>query len=135
MSQGRQVTRSADRALCRNARVEVVIDELLEESRQLLAHSRESAAQTCEFQHQYEPDYGVIQQRPDSGTVREDDIPLQERALLGRNARLRQEAKPRVDSIRRLIVRGESGRGGMRIADSSHRPRVDLDTNRARIDP
>src|SRR3569833_1366645 len=135
MSQGRQVTRSADRALCWFARVVVVFVVLLEESCQLRAHSRVSAAQTCEFQHQYEPDYGVIQQRPDSGAVREDDIPLQKRALFGRNARLRQEAEPRVDSIRRLIVRGESGRGGMRIADSSHRPRVDLDTNGAPIDP
>src|SRR5262249_9368232 len=99
MSEWRQITRGTYRALRRHAGVEVVIDELLEESSQLLAHSRKPTAQTGELEYQDEPDDRVIEQRSDARAVGENDISLQKGALLGRNTCLRQEAESRVDSI------------------------------------
>ena len=53
---------------------------------------------------------GIIQQRADTGAVREDDVALQERALRGRDARLRQQAKAGVDPVGGRIAGGEAQR-------------------------
>ena len=98
-----------------------------------LAHPREALQQAGELQHQGEPHDGVIEQRPDAGAVREDDVALQERALRGRDARLREQAEAGVDAVGGRIRGRQAQRRGVRLAHRAQGPRVDRHGHRTGV--
>ena len=84
---------------------EAGVDEPLEEAGELGADARETLHQACELEHQREAHDGIIQQRPDAGAVREDDVALQEAALRRRDAGLREQSEAGVDPVGRGLAR------------------------------
>ncbi len=72
-----------------------------------ITDAREALHQACELEHQRQAHDGIVQQRPDAGAVGEDDVALQERALRGRDARLRQQAEAGVDAVGGRLAGGE----------------------------
>ena len=125
MRERRQVPGGPDRTLRRHARVETGVDQPLEEAGELGAHSREALHEARELEHEREAHDGIVEQRPDAGAVREDDVALQERALRGRDARLREQAEAGVDAVGGRVAGGEPRGRRVRLGDGAQRGRID----------
>ncbi len=130
-----EIARGAHRALRRHARHEAGVDQPLEEARQLDARPREALQQARELQHQGEAHHRIVEQRADAAAVREDDVPLQQRALRGRDARLREQPEAGVDAVGGGIGGGEAQGGRVRLTHRGERRRLDADRDRSCVHP
>src|SRR5882762_5891831 len=133
MREWREISAGSDRSLRRHAGREARVDESLEKTYQLRAHPGEALQQARELQHQCEAHDRIVEQRADAGAVRQDDVPLQQSALRGRDARVGEQAEAGVDAVGGRIGRGEPRGDGMGIAHGAERRRVDLYADRAPV--
>src|SRR2546429_6441644 len=99
MRERREIARSADRPLCRDARIEPPVIELEQPLHQQRPHTRVAARQALDLERERETHRRVVEQRPGARGMRQHDVPLQLLELTVGDARLREAAKARVDAV------------------------------------
>ncbi len=135
MRKGRKISRGPDRPLRRDTGMQSGVDEPFEETHQLGADPGKSLQQARQFQHEHQPHHTVVEQGPYAGAVRQQNVPLQQCALRGRDPCLREEAEPCVDAVRGRVIGGELDHRCVRACDGaqcvlvdSHRGRIGIHT-------
>jgi hypothetical protein len=90
-------------------------------NRRAFTDSGEPLQKAGELEHQHQPDDGVIQQRSNTGAVRQDDVLLQKSALGRWNPGLREQTEPGVDSVGGRIAGRELAGRRMGVANRPKR--------------
>ena len=117
VGEGREVPRGAHRALLRDDRQDVGPVEGEERLDDLAAHPGVAAGQAGDLEGDDEADDRRRERLPDPDRVGEDEVPLEELELLGRDVGRGEAAEAGVDAVGRLAAGHDGGDG--------RRPRVD----------
>ena len=121
----REIARGANRSLRRYDRYQVVMEQGL----QLFDHAPANAGCATTERQQLErndqPHYGARQWFTDATAVRQNQVALQARGLLGRDAGAGEFAKPGIDTVNRCVTLSGPGDHGRRRVDTFAAARVD----------
>ncbi len=80
-----------------------------------------AATETEQLQHDHQPGDMPRQRIPETGAVRQDEVGLELRKPIVRNARAGEEAEARVDAVDRLPAGNDAIHRGGRFRDPLHR--------------
>ena len=109
MRQWRKVARGTDRALIRDHRVHAFGQHPLDQSDRGPCHTRRPAPQRQQLQHHHQPRGRRIQRRADATAMRQDQIALQARGVLGGDLDRGKFAKASVHAVNRRLARRRLG--------------------------
>ncbi len=115
MRKRREVSRCADGALRWDAGVQPGVDQPLQELHQLRADSRKTLQEAREFQYEHQTHDAILEKGAGPCAMRQQDVPLQQRALRSRDASLGQQTEAGVDSVSGSVCRGEAAGRRVRI--------------------
>ena len=105
MRERRKIPRRADRALCGNHGIDLVLEQRRQRVDQTLRDAGITAGECVDLEGEYQAHDGIRQSRADAGRMREQQIPLQQFELLRGNAGLREQSEASVDSVCRIARR------------------------------
>jgi len=114
----RQITRGADRTLTGDDRNQVESQQVLEALDQLPAHPGSAASQRYHFQNDDETNHGGCELLADTAAMGQDQIALQLRGLIGRDAGAGKLTEAGVDAVNRSFSSGRVGDDGGRSIDA-----------------
>ena len=117
----------ADRSLRRNAVDDTAVVELQQRVDDGPAHARMAPRERCDLQGDHDPDDRLVEQRPGSRRVRQDERALQFGEPRVVDPRSRQQSKARVDAVDGGVRFDDLRNGRRSRIDGSACPRVDTE--------
>ena len=100
----REVARGAHRALGRDQRVNLGVEQRDQRVDDLAADAGEAPRQAIDLEQQDQAHGGVVERLADAGRVRQHQRALQQLEVLARDAGLREQAEAGVDAVDRAVL-------------------------------
>ena len=122
--QRRQVARRAHRALERNVRIDLGVDQRDQRVDDLAADAGVAARQAVDLQHHDQTHHGVVQRLAHAGRVRQHQRALQRFQVLARDAGGRQQAEAGVDAVGGAVLGDDALHAGHAGVDRAGRRRI-----------